>query len=75
MAPDNLDGKGGTDGRPFEGATLRPHPIIRETMATGDMQKQCRTVAVQYDCSKIDSGLKNFHKSSMKHGSFRAFLF
>lgn len=47
MAPDNLDGKAGGNGRPFEGATLRPHRIIRETMAAGDMQRQNRAVPVQ----------------------------
>lgn len=47
MAPDNLDGKAGGNGRPFEGATLRPHRIIRETMAAGDMQRHGGTISVQ----------------------------
>ena len=47
MAPDNLDGKARGNGRPFEGATLRPHRIIRETMAAGGMQRQSRAVPVQ----------------------------
>lgn len=47
MAPDNFDGKAGGNGRPFEGATLRPHRIIRETMAAVDMQKYCGAMAVQ----------------------------
>lgn len=45
MAPDNLDGKAGANGRPFEGATLRLHRIIRETMAAGDMQRHGDTTA------------------------------
>lgn len=47
MAPDNLDVKARGNGRPFEGATLRPHRIIRETMAAGDMRRHCRALAAR----------------------------
>lgn len=65
MAPDNLDGKAGANGRPFEGATLRLHRIIRETMAAGDMQRHGDTAArrgASATRTKIDNGEETFVK-------------
>lgn len=73
MAPDNLDGKAGANGRPFEGATLRLHRIIRETMAAGDMQRHGDTTARRHGGTaarrgasatrtKIDNGEETFVK-------------
>lgn len=65
MAPDNLDGKAGANGRPFEGATLRLHRIIRETMAAGDTQRHGDTAArrgASATRTKIDNGEETFAK-------------
>lgn len=65
MAPDNLDGKAGANGRPFEGATLRLHRIIRETMAAGDTQRHGDTAArrgASATRTKIDNGEETFVK-------------